>query len=205
MGTRIRSLTLLISIFFSGGTIANEVLNNVLVDSHYDSLKSISERSIASSNVSLSDINQLANRSRFLVEQSSESIRADLSVDGTSVSIIAEKSKSGPDFLSITIKAANANYNIELDIKNSEYVISGYGSKLGTEGKILLYAMLTKMTENKWQKSENLYKSKSYRIVNWFSEMPAGMVTHIIDSRNKSEKGEPDPDPYNRSSIIPKT
>ncbi|WP_444946435.1 hypothetical protein ACJJIP_06400 [Microbulbifer sp. VTAC004] len=195
-------LTSILNLIFLSSTIANENTNNVLESSDYNSLKSISDRSIVNSDISQSDIAQLANRSKFQVEKSSEYIRADLSVDGMSALIITEKSKSNPNFLTITIRAANANYNIELDPKNTKYIISGYGSKLGVEGKILLFAMITKMTEKKWSESENPYKSMSYRIVNWIAGMPAGMVTHTIDSTDKPKKGEPDSN--NRSIILPR-
>ncbi|WP_444898616.1 hypothetical protein ACJJIX_14685 [Microbulbifer sp. VAAC004] len=192
---------LIINLFSSSNTFANKSMDNVLEDSNYNSLKSVSEHSIANEDISRSDLVQLTNRAQFQVEESDASILADLSVDGQSVRFITEKSQSNPDFLNITIRVASANYNIELDLENSEYVVSGYGSKLGIEGKLLIAAIAWKMEENNWHISENLYKSKSYRIANWFSEMPAGMIMHTIDSRTKPEKGEPDS--YNRQSVVP--
>ncbi|QFT55560.1 hypothetical protein [Microbulbifer sp. THAF38] len=170
----------IINLLSLNDTLANESMNNVLEDSNYNSLKSISERSIVNESISHSDIVQLTKRASFKVIKSSISIQTILSVDGKSVTFITEKSRSNPGFLNITIRVANANYNMELDPKESEFVLSGYGSKLGAEGKLLMATITAKMEENNWHKSENLYKSNSYWIANWFTEMPAGMIMHTI-------------------------
>ncbi|WP_299589470.1 hypothetical protein [uncultured Microbulbifer sp.] len=173
---------------FSNIVAADKISNNVLEGSHINSLRSIAQRSLANSNISTSDIVQLANRSIFQVEEFSESIQVSLSVDGTSTSIVSEKAENRPNHISIALRVADANYNIEINTTSSNYIIHGYDSKLGVEGKLLLYITLASMEKSGWRESENSHKSELYRITNWLSEMPAGMVIHTINSRNRTDE-----------------
>ncbi|WP_020413286.1 hypothetical protein [Microbulbifer variabilis] len=175
-------------IYFISNTASSEILNNKIKDSNFNSLKSVTERAIANSAFFSEDILQLINRSNFDFKESSESAQVHLYIDSTSASIITKKSQSNSDFLDITIRAADADYHIKLNNQKPEYIISGHGSKIDIEGKLLLCIIVGKMELKGWKKSENLYKSASYKIANWFSEMPTDMVIYTIDSIKKDNK-----------------